>query len=193
MSGWLGCCSEGRQREHGYLQASNTWWPGGSHSQVMRMSQKENMFLFLLLIAQLYFIFVFFAASSNIHLLTNVCFHLLQFISWIACMPCPYSFSSALCFLLFYLVPVNRTVVQDLVITPGSVWFLADCCRVLYWPDAGLLSQAAGFAGRGTVLYLPECAHCHPLQRTPSILYFPARDLHPSVIPLSSVSQTEGL
>lgn len=121
------------------------------------------------------------------------CFRLLQFSSWIACMPSPYSFSSALCFLLFYLVPVNMTVVQDLVITPDSVRLLADCCRVLYWPDAGLLSQAAGFAGRGTVLYLPECAHCHPLQRTPSILYFPARDLHPSVIPLSSVSQTEGL
>lgn len=53
-------------------------------------------------------------------------------------------------------------------------------------------SQAAGFAGRGTVLCLPECAHCHPLQHTPSLLYFPARDLHPSVIPLSSVPQTEG-
>lgn len=31
--------------------------------------------------------------------------------------------------LLFYLLPVNRGVVQDLVITPGSVWLLADCCR----------------------------------------------------------------
>lgn len=101
----------------------------------------------------------------------------------------PYSFSSALCFLLFYLVSVNRSVVQDLVITPGSVRLLADCCRVLCWPDAGLLSQAAG---RGTVLCLPECAHCHSLQHTPSILYFPVRDLHPSVIPLSSVPQTEG-
>lgn len=37
--------------------------------------------------------------------------------------------------LLFYLLPVNRGVVQDLVITPGSVWLLADCCRgtVLAW------------------------------------------------------------
>lgn len=31
--------------------------------------------------------------------------------------------------LLFYLVPVNRSVVQDLVITPCSVRLLADYCR----------------------------------------------------------------
>lgn len=89
-------------------------------------------------------------------------------------------------------MPVNRSVVQHLVITPGSVLLPADRCRRLYWPDAGLLLQAAGFAGRGAVLCLPECAHCHSLQHTPSILYFPVRDLNPSVIPLSSVPQTEG-
>lgn len=88
--------------------------------------------------------------------------------------------------LLFYLVAFNSSFVQDLVITPGSVRLTA--VGGLCWPDAGLLSQAAG---RGTVLCLPECAHCHHLQHAPSILYFPVRDLHPSVIPLSSVPKTE--
>lgn len=33
--------------------------------------------------------------------------------------------------------------------------------------------QAAVFAGRGPVLCLAECGHCHPFRHTPSILYFP--------------------
>lgn len=130
-----------------------------------------------------------FSTTSTIHLLILSTSHLLF-------RDCPHVslfFHSCSVFpLLFYLVPVNRSVVRDLVITLGSVWLLADCCRGLCWPDAGVLSQAAGFAVRGNVLCLPECAHCHPLQHTPSILYFPVRDLHPSVIPLSSVPQTEG-
>lgn len=75
------------------------------------------------------------------------------------------------------------------VITMGTVGLMADCSRGLCWPDAARLSQAAG---RSAALCPPECAHCHSLLHTPSILYFPVRDLHPSVIPLSSVSQTEG-
>lgn len=145
-----------------------------------------------------FFFFFFFLTSSIllIYSLLNLfhfCFPSLFFMchSYIVQMS-PYFCLGSAFPLLFYLVPVNRSVVHGLVITPGSVCLLADCCRGLCWPDAGLLSQAAGFTGRGTVLCLPECAHCHPLQRTPSILYFPVRDLHPSVIPLSSVSQTEG-
>lgn len=148
------------------------------------------------LFARLYFFFIFL-----FNLIYHTPAHLLSDLSFVffSCpvsglSTCPSIFSLLCCVfpLLFYLVPVNRSVVQDFVITPGSMRLLADCCRGQCWPDAGLLSQAAGFAGRGTVLCLPECAHCHPLQHTPSILYIPVRDLHPSVIPLSSVPQTEG-
>ncbi|TNN76257.1 hypothetical protein EYF80_013545 [Liparis tanakae] len=64
-----------------------------------------------------------------------------------------------------------------------------SCCRglMLGYSRRPLASRAeAPYCAR------PECAHCRPLQRTPSTLYFPARDLSPSVIPLSSVPQTEG-
>lgn len=74
-------------------------------------------------------------------------------------------------------------------ITTSSVRLMADGSKGLCWPDAGRLSQAAG---RSAALCWSECAHCHSLLHTPSILYFPVRDLHPSVIPLSSVPQTEG-
>lgn len=136
------------------------------------------------------FIFVC-CTNSSFFFFNSISSHMLALIT--APPSSPLTLSPLLCVSsLLTLGPVNKSVVQDAVITPGSVRLLADCCRTLYCPDAGLLSQAAGLCGRGAVLCPPECVHCHPLQCTPSILYFPARDLQPSVIPLSSVPQTEG-
>lgn len=153
-------------------------------------SNEKDSFLLLLLLHSISFLprlsySCSFAVSRKslifIPLFLFSCLHVLSFFLLCAVFP-----------LSFYLVSVNRSVVQDLVITPESVWLLADCCRgtVLAWCWATLT---------GCWLYWPK--HCivsvwkcslSPLQHTPSTLCFRVRDLNPSVIPLSSVLQTEG-
>lgn len=85
-------------------------------------------------------------------------------------------------FPLALLASVNGSVVLTSVITPSWEQLMAKCC-------AGLHSQL-----RRAKLHCVSLngIHCHPLQHTPSILYFPVRDLRPSVIPLSSVPHSEG-
>jgi len=145
-------------------RTGNTWWPGGTHGQMTGSPKRKRPFspspidrLYLLHLYSICPLFVLFSWMFSKVLLF-----------FLFCFVFP---------LLFYLVPVNRSVVQDSVMT-------TSCC-------AGLMLDYSRrlLASRAEALYCvrPECAHCRPSQHTPSTLYFPARDLYPSVIPLSSV------
>lgn len=137
-SGWLRCWSKGRRREHGSRQASNMRRPAGTHIHTLGRVKRKRCFS---LIAWLHF---------------NLIFYICTFVlcSEVFLIPCPdplpvppYYFSSGLCFLVCYLVPVNKSF-------PGLG------CRGLCWRDSGYILTGIWFATRSTVLCLPECAYC---------------------------------
>lgn len=100
--------------------------------------KKRSCFPFCLIAPLQYIYFLFFLFSliypadllslSNLYHLCFVCLSSTPVLFFQDHPHAPY-FASALCFLSFHLVLVNRSVVQDLVITPLSVRLLADYCR----------------------------------------------------------------
>jgi len=121
-----------RQAEGTWIHAGQqhvvAWWDSQPEDG---MSQKEKMILCCSKCG-LYLFFVFFILLYL--LLNSLSLHIFaSFTSFSCAIPglSTYLQFFLLCFLflLFYLVPVNRSVVQNVVITPASVWLKADCCR----------------------------------------------------------------
>lgn len=96
---------------------------------------------------------------------------------WTVHMP-SWTISPLSCLLLFDLVTGSRGIFPAFGDHP---WLCTAAGRRLQGTALAWLwvtLTGCWSATRSTVLCPPECAHCHTIQHTPSILYFPVRDFH---------------